>query len=37
MKACFRSVPTSDLPRLKGEDKRTSLVLLGGTLLPRQL
>jgi hypothetical protein len=37
MKACFRSVPTSDLPSLKGEDKRTSLVLLGGTLLPRQL
>jgi hypothetical protein len=27
MKACFRSVPTSDLPSLKGEDKRTSLLL----------
>jgi hypothetical protein len=22
MKACFQSVPTSDLPSLKGEDKR---------------
>ena len=37
MKACFQSVPTSDLPSLKGEDKRTSPVLLVGTLLPRQL
>jgi hypothetical protein len=22
MKACFQSIPTSDLPSLKGEDKR---------------
>jgi hypothetical protein len=41
MKAGFRSVPTSDLPSLKGEEKRTSLALLVGetftAMLPRQL
>jgi hypothetical protein len=26
MKARFQSVPTSDLPSLKGEDKRASLM-----------
>ena len=36
-KARFQSIPTSDLPSPKGEDKRASLALLGGTLLPRQL
>jgi hypothetical protein len=37
MKSAFQSFSTSDLPSLKGEDKRKLLAQLVGTLLPRQL
>jgi hypothetical protein len=33
MKACFRSIPTSDLPSLEGEDKRASGALCWQDLL----